>query len=323
MKKLMAVVIVAAAAWGGYWFFTAHVLKSRLTTIIAEQRAAGWRVAYDALDVRGFPSRLDTRVEGLVLSPPDSGLTWTAPIFQINALSYRPNHVIAVWPPSQRLAVSGIELTLTSADMRASAVVRPTGALPLDRINMVIEAPVLSAPSWTLAADRALFAIRAQPGDAARYHVGADLHGMRLSAAEGAPPIRGALHLDATLLLDRPIDRHAMASPLPAPRAIELRAFHGEWNGVELRSDGTITFDAAGRPTGELTLRTSDWRAALEQARAAGILTTETAARIAAALRLLAGAEELTLPLILDAGQARLGPVLLGPVPALRIDQRQ
>lgn len=325
MRKLVALVILAAAGWGGYWFFAAHMLESRLAEFVATQRAAGWRVAYDRLNVQGFPNRLDTRAEGLILSPPGGKLTWRAPVFEVNTLSYRPNHVIAVWPPVQTLATPGLDLTLKSAAMRASAVIRPVPSLPLDRANMVIELPELAAPSWTLAADRALFAIRALPGASARYEIGADLRGVRMpdTVAGDRLQLRAAFHLEATLILDRPIDRHMLTGAFPAPTEIELQAFHGEWNGVEVRAEGTITLDRAGRPSGALTVRIRKWRTALEQARVAGMITADQAGRIASALGLMAGAEALTVPLIFEAGQTRLGPVPLGSAPLFRLNQRQ
>jgi hypothetical protein len=88
----------------------------------ADRSAQGWVADYDTIETRGFPSRFDTTINTLELADPRTGWAWSAPFFQVFALSYKPNHIIAVWPNEQTIATPLARANITAEDMRASAV---------------------------------------------------------------------------------------------------------------------------------------------------------------------------------------------------------
>ena len=146
MKRLLVVSVVGAALWSGYWLVAMRGAQAGFESWFAARRAERWQAEYAGLSVRGFPNRIDTTFDRPVLADPGTGLAWEAPFFQIFALSYRPNHVIAVWPGQQRLSTPQAKYDIASADMRASLVMAPEPALPLERGNLVAGAlAVLSA----------------------------------------------------------------------------------------------------------------------------------------------------------------------------------
>ena len=96
MRILLAIVILAALGWSGWWFVQSTARDRAMTGWLDERRAAGWVAEAEDVRVRGFPNRVDTVVTGLDLSDPDAGWSWHADGLQVLSLSYKPNHVIAV-----------------------------------------------------------------------------------------------------------------------------------------------------------------------------------------------------------------------------------
>jgi hypothetical protein len=77
-------------------------MESALPGWLDARAAEGWIAEYESDAHRGFPNRFDTTITGLDLADPETGVAWSAPFFQILSLSYQPNHVIAVFPPTRR-----------------------------------------------------------------------------------------------------------------------------------------------------------------------------------------------------------------------------
>ena len=119
MRLLLAVIVIAALGWSAYWVIGQRGLEQGLADWFEARRAEGWVAETSDLRVRGFPNRFDTGFSDLLLADPETGLAWEAPYFQLSALSYRPNHVIAVWPEEQR-----------SRPRRRNSALRPATCAP-------------------------------------------------------------------------------------------------------------------------------------------------------------------------------------------------
>lgn len=346
MRFLLVLVAIAAAAWSGYWVIGARALDRGAEAARAAAEARGLIARYD-VEVRGFPNRFDLTLRDVALGDPRQGLGWSAPFFQIFALGYRPHHVIAVWPTEQRLTIAGVDLPVTAADMRASVVLRPEGALPLDRAVFVAEAVEAGPPGAGLAADSLRVALRAangvEGGDAsgdpdddagAAYDLAVEATPLRLPAAMMAalragpspglsmPGDVGLVRLDATLTLDRPLDRFLGDGRPPALRAITLHEARIAWGDLTIIARGRIDVGRDGVPTGRIDTETEGWRALPPLAVLAGLVRAEVAPTVATALETLATARApsstLHLPLVLDRGRMSFGPIPLGPAPRLR-----
>jgi len=120
VKFLLKLTLIAAAAWSGYWFIGAKGSRAGFEAWFEQQRNRGWTAEYSQFDLRGFPNRFDAGFSDLKLADPRSGVAWAAPFFQILALSYQPNHLIAVWPDKQVLTTPQDSYQITSEDIRAS-----------------------------------------------------------------------------------------------------------------------------------------------------------------------------------------------------------
>lgn len=317
MRKLLYITIVLALLWSGYWFVASRGLNTALDTGIDAQRAAGWTIAYDDLSVSGFPNRLDTTLTAPTIVAPTGDFGWTAPFFQVLTLSYRPNHIIAVWPDTQTLTLPDLgKVTVLSTDMRASAVVRPKGDLTLERTNLVAEqVAARSETGVRIGAEKLLLALRATE-EPTTYDVALDASG--LSAAGHVISLAKG---NARVGLSKPLDRFALA-PLPHATRVDLDTAQIEWGETKVAATGGFDIDLDGYATGALTLGISNWRAALNMAQDMGLMRPADVTQATRVLRLMAASDgddtTLDVPLTLRAGQVWLGPVPLGRMPRLR-----
>lgn len=331
MRALVWIIGIAAALWSGYWFVGSSGTETVLKSWLEDRRGAGWAVNYNSLDTVGFPNRFDTTLTGIELADPKTGVAWSAPMFQLLTLSYAPNHVIAVFPDTQRLSSPYEKLDIESRDMRASLVVEPDLALTLDRMTLTAEgARITSSAGWTTAVESVLLATR-QNGDAQVHDVAFNTLGLTLP-----DPIKRALDptgllpmlvtemkLDATISFDAPWDLDAIERRRPAITALALRDMSAAWGGLQVRVAGDLTVDAQGIPEGSLDVRAVNWRDMLEVLQANGTLPADLGPIAEAALNALANASgnpnTLDAPLNLRGGFIRLGPIPLGPAPRLVI----
>ena len=333
-RVLLGFIIVAAAAWSGYWWVAANSLQSGFATWFEQRRAEGWVAEYGALDVQGFPNRLDTVFEDLDLADPETGLAWRTPRFQINALSYRPNHVIGIWPDTQRIATPLDKYDVQSADMRASFVLTPNAMLQVDRTSLTAQtltiSPVSGEGQTRLDALR-LAAEHVPMENAATYRLGLAAEGLapslpwrRMVDPDGTlPETFDAFRADLTVEFDKPWDRTAIENARPQPRAIRLKLAQARWGGLELQAAGDLEVDEAGRPTGEITVKARNWREILDLSVKAGALPSGLAGTLEDGLSLISqmagNPNTLDIPLGFRRGMVMLGPVPIGPAPVLRL----
>jgi len=101
MRKLIFLVVISALLYGGYWFVGRAQIEDRITEALIEADEGPYDVSFGTLRTRGFPSRFDTTVTDFSFNDPATGTAWLAPRFQLFALAYRPNEVIAVFPQEQ------------------------------------------------------------------------------------------------------------------------------------------------------------------------------------------------------------------------------
>lgn len=321
VKWLLGLATAATLGWGGLWFAGARGLDQALAQALDDPRAP---IRAEGHVVRGFPNRFDITLTEPRLA--EAGLTWSAPFVQVFALSYRPHHVIVVFPHQQDLDLSGLPVRIDSRDARASLVMRPTEGLALDRAALVVQMPVVTLPGQRLSADALRLALRPTDGPG-RYEAVAEIEALfpdpglldRLDPDGHLPRRLDVLRLDAALRFAHPLDLDALRGGM-APRLADVALTGARLvaDGIDLQAEGRIAPDPRGRPTGEVTLHITGWRALLERLGNAGLAPPEVLAWIAAAAPALAQPdrpETLSLPLNLRDGQVRLGPLVLAELP--------
>lgn len=308
MRWLTVALLSVAILWGGYWFVGSRALDRGVTAWLNDLPAQGFPVSYADVAVRGFPNRFDLAIEQPVLGDP-AFLQWRAPFFHLLALSYRPYSLIAVWPQSQQLFTAYQTFTLTSERARASVLFRPTLALPLDHLELVVDGGALASQAtdgagtnWQATFAQFRFATRQltapQQTDAENTHrIGLELVGLAPDAALRAaidpdnalPEQVDAIHLDLTLRLDRALDRNALAKTPPGLLALTLSSLALEWGGMSIQAEGALTRSPDGTPEGKITVRLKDWRRMVALAQALALIGPVDAGNIARALSALEG----------------------------------
>ncbi|KAF0676896.1 DUF2125 domain-containing protein [Profundibacterium mesophilum] len=332
MRKLILVLIAASILWGIYWFIGARTVERGFAGWIEQLRAGGTQIEVAAIDTRGLPNRFDTTLTDIALDLPDRSFSWRAPFAQVLALSYKPNHVIAVLPDRQSFEWRGTPLTLEAERLRGSLVMRPELALGLDRSSFVGEALALSGPGGSgLRVEELRLATRPGAGGARPVHdIGFELDDARLIAGRGNGPLAGLpddlpelierVRVDATVTFDAPLDRHAFVSAAPRPTRIDLRDARITWGMMELEAAGELRIGPDGVPEGAVSLAATQWREMLRLAVAAGLVDPGLSGTIETGMGLLAGLSgdgALRLPLTFAGGRMSLGPVPLGAAPRL------
>lgn len=332
MKRLLIAIIVFAILWGGYWWVGAQGVSRGFDAWFEARRAEGWVAESADMKVRGFPNRFDTTFSQLRLADPETGWAWEAPFFQLLALSYKPNHVIAVWPNSQILATPYESFTLTSTKMQASAVLGASTSLPLERSNLVADTLSIAGPDDQTTTMTALrVAVQRVEGTQATYHLGfaaddlAPARAMRLQldAGDSLPRTLNAFSADVEASFDRPWDRSALEQNRPQPTAIKVKLAEARWGDLELAAAGEVSVDAQGRPDGRIVIKARNWRDILRLAVAAGALPQGLANQMETGLGVLSGLSgnpnTLDIPLDFRSGRMSLGPIPLGPAPLIRL----
>ncbi len=332
-RILLTLTLLGAALWSGYWFFGQQGVTTGFSTWFEDRRDEGWAAEFGTLETQGFPNRFDTSFTDLVLADPDSGLAWEAPFFQLLALSYRPNHVIAVWPEDQLFATPDEKYRLQSKNMRASVVTDADIMLPLDRLTLTADTIVVtpeSAEEPTTVEALRLAAERA-PAGVATYRLGLAADGLspplewrvRLDPSGRLPEALDALNADITVTFDKAWDRSAIEDARPQPKRIKVKLAEARWGRLELQTAGEVDVDASGYPVGEIVVKARNWRDILQMAVASGTLKPGFAKTLESGLSLISqmagNPETLDIPLNFAGGNVRLGPVPLGPAPVLRL----
>jgi hypothetical protein len=331
MRILLAVILLAALGWAAYWFIGARAVERGLTNWFEMRADEGWVVGTGSVNTIGFPNRFDTTIRDIDLADPDTGWAWSAPFFQILALSYRPHHVIAVWPERQTIATPFQTITMTSNALRGSVVFAGGTMLRLDRATVEFtDVGLASTRDWRAVLAEGQLALRQTPATGNSYDLMFSSRDMTLPRSVTGLLARSDLvgdtvqhlSLDASVVFDAQWDRRAIEVRRPQPREIDLRLARATWGELDLMIAGQLTVDDVGMPTGNLTVKATNWREMLALARAAGVLSDRVAPLLEGGLarmaRLSGNPGTLDVPLRFERGRVSLGGVLpLGPAPRL------
>ena len=330
MRILLAIVIAAALAWSGFWYWQANLRDRAVTHWLAERAADGWVAQAEDVRVTGFPNRVDTVVSRLDLSDPDEGWSWQAEEFRILALAYKPHHVIVALPGEQVVATPYQTVRAKADTLRGSVIFKPTPRLELDHSTFEIGNMNLTGDGgWQAVIGKAILATR-QAADGTPFAHDVAFNGENLVLPAGLtegfakgvlPPEVGPVAVDLTLKFDRPWDRPALEGDNPVLEQVDVREISLTWGKLDLRGRGMLDVDAQGFAEGRLSLRAKNWEDMIELAVSAGALDSTLAGAMRSGLALLArisgDRDALEVPLDFEDGRTRLGPIVIGPAPQL------
>ena len=325
MKRLLVLIVALALGYSGYWFVGARTMKSTAIDTFADMQDAGWAVRYDKLNTRGFPSRFDTTVMDLDLQSPDGRIRYAAPFLQVFALSYRPNHIIAAFPPTQEVTVAGTRIAFESEALKLSARLAADVDLSLEETTATAEVVRLLLPEGQrIKLGPTLMALRAGATDT-EFDAFARSETITLPIdlwrtmfpQEDLPLDIGEVRIDAIITTDTGISRTSLARPGgPRVTAIALKDAVMNWGDTVLALSGDLEIDTAGVPTGQLRVEMTAWEPLLTGLSNAGLIDANQLQLLENMGRAMAaGAETLDIPLTFRDGLIYIGPIPVGPVP--------
>jgi hypothetical protein len=320
-------IVTLSLAWSGYWFVASSGTKAGLEAWFDARATEGWQAEYADLSVGGFPNRVDASFTDIALADPDTGLAWSAPFFQLLALSYRPNHVIAVWPQTQRLSTPQQNLTVSSEKMQASLVVSSDLSLPLERSNFATTSVAITSDAgWSTQADSLRMAVRAVPSGENLYDFAYQAEGVSPPSFlknDLLPAKMSAMDLDMQVAFDRPWDLRALEQRRPQPTSLTIRMAKAAWGDLTFQMAADVTIDEVGSPTGEATLRVNNWRDMITIARASGqfsAVSVDAAEQFLSILASTSGSQDdIDVTLRFANGATLLGIIPLGSAPKLTL----
>lgn len=323
MRRLTGLLVGLAVLWGGYWFVGSTTVEKGLNAWLSDSAANGLDVSYAGLQTRGFPNRFDTTITDIDLTHRQSGVRWTAPFVQLFALSYKPNHLIAVWPNEQTFGIAGQVFNVTSDDLRGSLVLEPNTSLTLDRTVLEAEnltvTPAGTTP-WNV--KRAFVATRQTPDAGDSHDLSVTLDDLTLpdhladtlDPDGNLPRVIDGLTVDATLELTGPISRESLDVDLTR---VVFRDATIRWADLSLGVSGTLEADAMGFADGTLTLNADNWREVFRILATAKLVDPVWEGAIAPLAEADGNPETLTTSLTFDRGILYFGPLALGNAPRL------
>lgn len=331
MRKLILLALVLTTAYSAYWFVGRSQVESGLKAALAEIDAGEYEVNYSDLRTIGYPSRFDTTISDLEFSEPTSRFTWRAPFFQLFALSYRPNEVIAFFPPEQEFNFDGEVLSLITRDMRASGKVSASTALALRNVTLEADNPRLRTEEGAeLAMASLIAAMRLQPETSQTYDLFLEARSIVLPEAlrtladpEGRlPPLLQNLRFEGDLNLTEPIELNNVEGKTAQIAALHVGELALSWGDIHLSAIGDLTPDAQGLLNGNITFSARNWSQLMNLMAEAGIVPEGRRMLFEAVITQIDEtphiSDTLTVTITIDDGQMALGPLPLGPAPRLR-----
>ena len=332
-RKLVIVILLAAFAWSGYWWLGSTTKEAALKGWLAERQGAGWVADYENLQVRGFPNRFDTRIINLELADPQSGWAWSAPEFQVLALSYQPNHIIAIWPRQQTISSPFERILVQSRNMRASVVFEADTALAINRVVLEVDEMALtSTADWDSSLQQVKLSTRQTLGEPFAHDLDFQARNLKparvfkaiIDPGKLLPEAFEKLTIQLTGVFDGPWDRHAAEGDKPQLTRLDIDEITATWGRLDFQAKGSVTVDGAGYPVGKISVRARNWRDMLAVGVSSGLLPQEIASTLEGVLSIVANLsgnpQTLDAPLSFANGQMKLGPVSLGPAPRLRFN---
>ena len=136
------ILLLAIAAWTGWWFYLAQQVRERLDLQAEALRTAGWSVQYTHGGVSGWPFRTRLEADHVTIAAP-SGHAISAPQLVAEANAYQPTKWVV-------LATDGLTLTRAGkgkVDIRGAALRASVHGLNQRWPNIAIEMarPVFTA----------------------------------------------------------------------------------------------------------------------------------------------------------------------------------
>ncbi len=294
---LLALLLVAG--WSGGWFWLRGEAARRMDAQVALLREQGYDIVWRKRTITGFPFRLNVALDGARIAEP-SGWAIAAPLLKSEAYVYRLDHWVMVAPDGVTLTrPDGGPVTVRARALRASlsSFDEHPPRLSVEGVDLTFETAPGAKPYLVESAAGLALHLRAGPQDQGGVLFKVDGARLRL---EGLPA-RVVQGKPASMMWDLTLSKMSAFRGRDWPDAVR------DWRDA----GGAITVRAAEVRGGEAVLSGKG-----------GPLTVGLDGRLQGGLEAtLSGADDGTPAFSGDVdlsnGEARIGPLPLGPSPRL------
>ncbi len=329
--RLVILIILLAALWGGLWYGLAAATRAGVDHWADMRRSEGWKIDSGAIGQSGFPFDVHTRIEGLTMQNDQARLASQISLIDlktrlINPLSpemHFPAQTIVMGTPQAQ-----VELAIDHAD--ATAALSPGLMLELKRANLLVGPWRMSGPKGpVLSAVETYIELTQDSANDRVYHLHLDLGALRPGPAlrdamvlpNDLPEIFDAFLAEMTVEFDRPLDRSSRPGDRPQPRRFHLRRANAQWGAIDIAADAALKIDTNGIPEGKLSLQANNWKEMLNLVQAVAGFSPATSSQIESMLGIVARmrGDEDTLDVVItfDRGRMSMGLIPLGPAPRI------
>ncbi len=316
---LLGVLVIAAAATTGYWYWTANRLRDGLEKWAAKRRSEGYALNWSRETIGGFPLSFRIALADMSIARGNAYHIVVPEIIGV-ASAWNLTHWQVAAADGGSGTVQGFEAPIVAQSALGEVMLGPT----LSDVSISI---LRLAGGGATAGE--LIAHVTVPRQVPRGHRDLGLEATcQLYHLVLPKPVTAlgdtieSFAFDLAVLGRVPPDdwRQALAAWRDAGGTVELRQADLQWGSLWLEMNGTLALDGDLQPTAAMTASIINHDALIDAAVAAGTISQKNGILVKLALDLIArhqvhGQTRLTAPVTLEGGELSIGRATIGKVP--------
>lgn len=327
----IAVLLLAGAAYGGWWYTLAEQAKRQFEYWVADVRSAGHQFTYDDVILSGFPSQVVLDLRNIKFSHASGDWHADIPHAKAHGVPWQLDRIegsVSVPVTITRSTGAAAETYALSSDQNRYVVTFDGGGtFKLTAEQFSVEGPRLKTP---VRAEEAEIGLR---GPVANTFVSATLGARNLvfPDSDQSPFGNTVEAIQTTIeLIGHPPRSGSTVERLDKWRedggTIEVRRLSVQHGVLGMDGDGTLALDPALQPVGAFTAQITGFNPAVDGLVKLGLVKDQEGRLAKAALGLFAkappggGPKQIEVPLTLQNRRLSVGPFPLIRIPPVRWD---
>jgi len=325
---LLALVVLLAGAYCGYWYYTANNLRAGIDPWAEAQRAEGYDLHWDAVTVGGFPFTIRLRFDNFYIAAPKP-LPYQAsgPSMVFEASPWNLQQWRFTAPSGAKLelvwAAAGFDAESLKGDV--TLPLDPEGALDIDALNLTGNGAADGVTITELRAGISQPAI--PPASDSDTFLDLSFTLSTIGLPQGLPPFGNAIQeIAATAAIKGTFTPGPLVPALTDWRdrggAVDLQDVHVHWDALDAAANGTCALDARLQPIAALTATLEGQDAIVDAAVTGGTMSEQNGEVAKMVLGLLAkpgpdGQKQITAPITVQDNRFYIGPAAVAHVPVI------